>query len=87
MQAVYARPPGPIPPPPPKKKNRPGYKAIHTSCVQRIAECQKIINDPSTDESTRERLKEKREKYKKFLQDFKQELNGYNEKIEESKPQ
>ena len=50
-------------------------------CVQGIARWQKSINDPSTDESERERLKGEVEGYKGHIQKHKQEINGYNKAI------
>ena len=50
-------------------------------CVQLIAGCQKSINDPSTDESERERLKGKVEGYKGYIQWRKQEINRYDKAI------
>ena len=50
-------------------------------CVQEIARWQKSINDPSTDENERERLKRKVEKYKGWIQLHKQEINRYDKAI------
>ena len=50
-------------------------------CVQEIAGWQKSINDPSTDESKRERLKGKVEEYKGFIQEDKQTINRYDKAI------
>ena len=50
-------------------------------CVQRIAGCQKSINDPSTDESERERLKGEVERFKGKIQWRKQEINRHDKTI------
>ena len=50
-------------------------------CVQKIAGWQKSINDPSTDESERERLKGEVEEYKGAIQWCKQEINDYDKAI------
>ena len=50
-------------------------------CVQGIARCQKSINDPSTDESERERLKGEVEKYKGYIQWCKQSINTSDKAI------
>ena len=50
-------------------------------CVQEIAGCQKSINDPSTDESERERLKGKVEEYKRVIQWRKHHINYYDKEI------
>ena len=50
-------------------------------CVQWIAGCQKSINDPSTDESERERLKGKVEEYEGGIQWRKQLINDYDKAI------
>ena len=50
-------------------------------CVQEIARYQKSINDPSTDESERERLKGKVENNKGWIQEYKQEINDYDKEI------
>ena len=50
-------------------------------CVQEIAGWQKSINDPSTDESERERLKGKVEKYKGGIQQCKQSINEWDKEI------
>ena len=50
-------------------------------CVQNIARCQKSINNPSTDESKRKRLKGKVERYKGDIQWYKQEINRYDKAI------
>ena len=44
-------------------------------CVQEIAGCQKNIDDPSIDESERERLKGEVEKYKGYIKLRKQLIN------------
>ena len=50
-------------------------------CVQEIPGCQKSINDPSTDESERERLKGEVEEYKGYIQAIKREINRYDKAI------
>ena len=50
-------------------------------CVQLIAGWQKSINDPSTDESERERLKGKVEDNKRYIQWHKQEINRRDKTI------
>ena len=50
-------------------------------CVQEIAGCQKSINDPSTDENERERLKGRVEEYKGWIQWCKQEINDDDKTI------
>ena len=50
-------------------------------CVQEIARCQKSINDPSTDESERERLKGKVEEFKRWIQRNKQGINRRDKAI------
>ena len=50
-------------------------------CVQLIAGWQKSINDPSTDESERERLKGEVEKYNGYIQGNKQAINSWDKVI------
>ena len=50
-------------------------------CVQKIAGCKKSINDPSTDESEKERLKREVEEYKGYIQEHKQSINRLNKEI------
>ena len=50
-------------------------------CVQEIAGWQKSINDPSTDESERERLKGRVEDNKRSIQYYKQSINDYDKEI------
>ena len=50
-------------------------------CVQWIAECQKSINDASTDESEREWLKGRVEEYKGYIQENKQGINRRDKEI------
>ena len=61
-------------------------------CVQEIAGWQKSINDPSTNESVRERLKVEVENDKRVIQEYKQVINSYDKAIialgeKEGKPQ
>ena len=50
-------------------------------CVQEIAGCQRSINDPSTDESERERLKGEVEEYKRWIQSNKRSINRIDKAI------
>ena len=50
-------------------------------CVQEIAGCQKSINDPSTDENERERLKGVVEEYEGGIQRNKQRINRRDKEI------
>ena len=50
-------------------------------CVQEIARWQKSINDPSTDESERERLKGEVERHKGEIQEYKQRINRLDKAI------